>query len=83
MGWLASVRPCGRWRRALPLHLSERIPRHRPRHARPRSGLRSAHPGRQRGYALHFAGAKQPATRIRRIEKYLPAILAGKGMHDR
>ncbi len=40
-------------------------------------------PGRRRGYALHFAGAKQPATRTARIERHAPRILAGKGMHDR
>jgi uncharacterized protein YdeI (YjbR/CyaY-like superfamily) len=40
-------------------------------------------PGRQRGYVLHFAGAKQSATRTARIEKSIPRILAGKGMHDR
>lgn len=40
-------------------------------------------PGRKRGYVLHFAGAKQSATRVRRIEKQMPRILDGKGMHDR
>jgi uncharacterized protein YdeI (YjbR/CyaY-like superfamily) len=40
-------------------------------------------PGRQRGYALHFSGAKQPGTRAARVEKHVPRILAGKGLHDR
>ncbi|MFG0313176.1 MAG: YdeI family protein [Phycisphaerales bacterium] len=40
-------------------------------------------PGRQRGYAIHIGGAKQSKTRLSRIEKCIPAILAGKGMHDR
>jgi uncharacterized protein YdeI (YjbR/CyaY-like superfamily) len=39
-------------------------------------------PGRQRGYLLHFAGAKQTKTREARIEKYLERILAGKGIDD-
>jgi uncharacterized protein YdeI (YjbR/CyaY-like superfamily) len=39
-------------------------------------------PGRQRGYILYFAGAKQSATREARIEKYLPKILDGKGLKD-
>ena len=39
-------------------------------------------PGRQRGYILHFAGAKQSATRAARIEKCLPRILDGKGLQD-
>lgn len=40
-------------------------------------------PGRQRGYILHFSRAKQSKTRKRRIEKYIPKILDGKGIHDR
>ncbi|WP_187969544.1 YdeI/OmpD-associated family protein [Aquibium microcysteis] len=40
-------------------------------------------PGRRRGWILHFAQPKQPATRRSRIEKAAPRILAGKGMHDR
>lgn len=45
--------------------------------------FRALTPGRQRGYVLHFAAAKQSKTRIARIEKCMPAILAGKGMQDR
>lgn len=40
-------------------------------------------PGRQRAYILHVSQAKQPATRLTRIEKARPAILAGKGPNDR
>ena len=40
-------------------------------------------PGRQRGYLLHFSGAKQSKTRKSRIEKCIPKILDGKGFHDR
>jgi uncharacterized protein YdeI (YjbR/CyaY-like superfamily) len=39
-------------------------------------------PGRQRGYLLHFASAKQSATRAARVEKCKPKILAGKGLED-
>jgi uncharacterized protein YdeI (YjbR/CyaY-like superfamily) len=39
-------------------------------------------PGRQRGYNLHFTGAKQSATRTARIEKFVPKILKGMGFHD-
>lgn len=39
-------------------------------------------PGRQRGYLLHFAAAKQAATREARIEKHAPQILKGKGLND-
>jgi uncharacterized protein YdeI (YjbR/CyaY-like superfamily) len=40
-------------------------------------------PGRQRGYLLHFADAKQAATRIARIEKAMPAIFEGRGFLER
>lgn len=40
-------------------------------------------PGRQRGYILHFSQPKQSKTRVSRIAKYAPRILAGKGLHDR
>lgn len=39
-------------------------------------------PGRQRGYILHFASARQSKTRTSRIEKCVPRILEGKGLHD-
>ena len=39
-------------------------------------------PGRQRGYVIHFSEAKQSATRLNRIEKYLSKIFTGKGMLD-
>lgn len=39
-------------------------------------------PGRQRGYILYFSDAKQSKTRKRRVEKYIPKILDGKGLHD-
>jgi uncharacterized protein YdeI (YjbR/CyaY-like superfamily) len=39
-------------------------------------------PGRQRGYLLYFASAKQSKTRESRIEKYEKQILDGKGLED-
>ncbi len=39
-------------------------------------------PGRQKGYLLHFAGAKQPATRNARVQKHVPRILQGLGLDD-
>ena len=39
-------------------------------------------PGRQRAYLMHFAEAKQSATRKARIEKYTQRILNGKGILD-
>jgi uncharacterized protein YdeI (YjbR/CyaY-like superfamily) len=39
-------------------------------------------PGRQKGYLLHFAGAKQTTTRAARVEKHAPRILRGLGLDD-
>jgi uncharacterized protein YdeI (YjbR/CyaY-like superfamily) len=39
-------------------------------------------PGRQRGYLLYFAAAKQSKTRASRVEKYMQQILDGKGLDD-
>lgn len=39
-------------------------------------------PGRQKGYLLHFAAAKQSATRAARIAKHAPRILKGLGLND-
>lgn len=40
-------------------------------------------PGRQKSYAINLNGAKQSQTRIARIEKFRPKILAGKGATER
>jgi uncharacterized protein YdeI (YjbR/CyaY-like superfamily) len=39
-------------------------------------------PGRQKGYLLHVAGAKQTATRAARVEKHARRILKGLGLDD-
>jgi uncharacterized protein YdeI (YjbR/CyaY-like superfamily) len=39
-------------------------------------------PGRQRGYLLHFNGAKRSATRTARIERVQDRIMEGFGLHD-
>lgn len=40
-------------------------------------------PGKQREYCEHIGGAKQEATRLRRLEKCKPMILEGVGLHDK
>lgn len=39
-------------------------------------------PGRQKGYLFYFGQAKKSETRLARIEKYVPKIMAGKGLED-
>jgi len=40
-------------------------------------------PGRQKSYVINLSGAKKPETRIARIAKFRPRILAGKGAQER
>jgi uncharacterized protein YdeI (YjbR/CyaY-like superfamily) len=47
-----------------------------------KKAFESLTPGRQRGYHIFFSQAKQSATRSSRIQKYIPAILSGKGLQD-
>lgn len=47
-----------------------------------KKAFQSLTPGRQRGYLLYFASAKQAKTREARIEKYIPKIMDGKGLED-
>ncbi len=39
-------------------------------------------PGRQRAYLLHFSQPKQAQTRAARVERCIPQIFIGKGLHD-
>jgi uncharacterized protein YdeI (YjbR/CyaY-like superfamily) len=63
----------------VPEELTERF-RRDPRFKRAFAALT---PGRQRGYLYHFGAAKQPATRVARIEKAMPAIFEGRGFLER
>jgi uncharacterized protein YdeI (YjbR/CyaY-like superfamily) len=47
------------------------------------SAFEALTPGRRRSWLMHFAQAKQPATRASRIAKATPRILAGKGQNER
>lgn len=64
---------------AVPDELQERL----DTDAEFRTAFEALTPGRQRGYILHIAGAKQSVTRSARIEKHWPRIRGGKGIHDR
>lgn len=52
------------------------------RDSRLREAFEALTPGRQRGYLLYIAGAKQSKTRMDRIEKNRERILNGLGLHD-
>jgi uncharacterized protein YdeI (YjbR/CyaY-like superfamily) len=63
----------------VPPELTERF----RRDARFKRAFEALTPGRQRGYLYHFAGAKQSATRVARIEKATAAIFEGRGFLER
>jgi uncharacterized protein YdeI (YjbR/CyaY-like superfamily) len=47
-----------------------------------KKAFRALTPGRQRAYSIFISQAKQTVTREARVEKFVPRILAGKGMND-
>lgn len=47
------------------------------------AAFRALTPGRQRSYSIALGSAKTAATRLARIAKFRPKILAGKGALDR
>lgn len=51
--------------------------------AKAKKGYDALTPGKQREYANYIAGAKRDATKQSRIEKILPMIEAGVGLHDK
>jgi uncharacterized protein YdeI (YjbR/CyaY-like superfamily) len=65
------------------LELPEELTRLLRKDRRLAKAFASLTPGRQRGYVLHFEGAKQSQTRTARIEKCIPRILSGRGLNDR
>jgi uncharacterized protein YdeI (YjbR/CyaY-like superfamily) len=48
-----------------------------------KNAFESLSSGRQRGYILYFSQAKQSKSRLARIEKSVPKILHGEGLHDK
>jgi len=63
----------------VPEELSERF----RKDARFKRAFEALTPGRQRSYLYHFGAAKQPATRVARIERAMPAIFEGRGFLER
>lgn len=48
-----------------------------------RAAFEALAPGTQREYAAHVADAKRETTRLSRVEKIIPMILNGAGLHDK
>ncbi len=60
----------------------EELTRRFEKDSRLKEAFEALTPGRQRGYLLYFAGAKQAATRESRIDTYESKILEGLGLND-
>lgn len=65
--------------RALPPELDAALGKNK----KARAAFDALTPGRQRDYAEHIGEAKREATKLSRLEKILPMILAGQGLNDR
>lgn len=63
----------------LPAELSKAI----GRSAKLKTAFEKLTPGKQKEYAEYIAGARREETRLSRIEKITPMILAGQGLNDR
>jgi uncharacterized protein YdeI (YjbR/CyaY-like superfamily) len=48
-----------------------------------RAAFEALTPGRRRSHILHVSGAAQAATRVRRVERCVSDILAGRGFNER
>lgn len=62
----------------IPIELQSRLDSERSLH----KAFFALTPGRQKGYIYQIAGAKQSSTRTVRVDKFVPRILAGKGLND-
>ena len=65
------------------LPVPEELQRQLDKNAALREAFSALTPGRQRGYILHFSGAKQSKTRESRVEQSIPRILEGLGLQER
>jgi uncharacterized protein YdeI (YjbR/CyaY-like superfamily) len=63
-------------------HVPEEFQKRLAENAALKAAFEGLTPGRQRGYLLFFAAAKQSATRESRIEKCMDQIFDGKGLND-
>ncbi len=66
-----------------PVTVPDELQRAMRRHKGATAAFRKLTPGKQREYAEHVASAKREDTKQKRIEKILPMITAGVGLHDK
>ena len=75
----AAVKP----RRGRPVQVDPRLKSALAMHPEAATQFRQMTVGKRREYADYISEAKRDETKIRRIEKVLPMIAAGIGLHDR
>jgi len=64
---------------AIPPELARRL----ASDAKLRRAFEALTPGRRRSHILHVAGAKQPQTRERRVDRCAVDVAAGRGFNER
>ncbi|MBO9666118.1 MAG: YdeI/OmpD-associated family protein [Bdellovibrio sp.] len=65
-----------------PLAIPEELQKSLDKNKKLKAAFEKLTPGRQRLYVIHISSAKQPATRVARVEKCTPKILKGLGLND-
>ncbi len=61
---------------------AEEFQHHLDQNSNLKKAFETLSPGRQRAYHLYFSAPKGAKTREARVQKYIPYILDGKGLHD-
>lgn len=69
--------------RSKPVNVPDELQKAMRRHKGATAAFRALSTGKQREFADHIASAKRDDTKQKRIEKILPMITAGVGLHDK
>ena len=65
------------------LNVPEELAQALKKNAKLKKAFEALTPGRRREYADHVGSAKQEKTRLSRLEKITPMVLAGQGLNDK
>ena len=73
------IKPAKNKTLTIPVELSQAL----GAHPKAKEAFQTLSKGKQREYADHIAEAKRDETKLKRIEKIIPMIVDGKGLHDK
>lgn len=69
--------------RGMPITVPPELKKALAKNRKAAAAFEALSPGKRREYAAHISDAKREQTRLSRVEKILPMILGGKGLHDK